>query len=148
MILFYLDEKLTFFVIYPTVTVAVKARDVTVTGPKGKLERSFKHLAVDISVAEDGRSLKVDLWFGNRENIAAIRYVYSGLTRNPTPVEKNSSFILSSNLIYTPSLCLLWRFMVIFFYLTTFHPSALYPNDFTPPNHLTSTPIHPPSPIN
>ena len=55
-------------------TVAVKARDVTVTGPKGKLERSFKHLAVDISVAADGRSLKVDLWFGNRENIAAIRY--------------------------------------------------------------------------
>eukprot|EP01031_Cornospumella_fuschlensis_P048209 gene48209-59045_t len=36
------------------VTVAVKARDVTVTGPKGKLERSFKHLAVDISVAADG----------------------------------------------------------------------------------------------
>lgn len=56
-----------------TVKVAVKARDITVTGPKGTLERSFKHLAVDIAMAADGKSLKVDLWFGNRECIAAIR---------------------------------------------------------------------------
>ncbi len=58
------------------VKVAVKAREVSVTGPKGSLQRSFKHLAVDVAVAEDGKSLKVDLWFGNRESIAAIRYLH------------------------------------------------------------------------
>ena len=57
------------------VTVVVKSRNVTVTGPMGALTRSFKHLAVDISVAADGRSVKVDMWFGNRESIACIRFV-------------------------------------------------------------------------
>lgn len=51
----------------------VKAREITVKGPKGTLKRSFKHLAVDISKVNDGKQLKVDLWFGTRENIAAIR---------------------------------------------------------------------------
>ena len=55
------------------VTVDIKAREITVKGPKGTLKRSFKHLAVDISKIEEGKQLKVDLWFGTRENIAAIR---------------------------------------------------------------------------
>lgn len=46
---------------------------ITVTGPKGTLTRTFKHLAVDISKVDEGKALKVDLWFGTRENIAAIR---------------------------------------------------------------------------
>jgi hypothetical protein len=40
----------------------------------GTLTRSFKHLALDITVAADGRSVKVDMWFGNRETIACIRF--------------------------------------------------------------------------
>lgn len=57
------------------VTVDFKSRDVTVKGPKGTLRRSFKHLAVDMEKIEDGTKLKVDIWFGNRESIAAIRTV-------------------------------------------------------------------------
>lgn len=57
------------------VTIDVKARVVTVKGPKGQLQRDFKHLAVDISKVDEGKTLKVDLWFGTRENIATIRYV-------------------------------------------------------------------------
>jgi hypothetical protein len=59
------------------VTVSAKAREITVTGPRGSLHRSFKHLAVDIQVTEvdGGKQLKVDLWFGNRETIAAVRYL-------------------------------------------------------------------------
>ena len=56
-----------------TVTVVAKAREITVTGPKGKLTKTFKHMAVDISPVDGGSKLKVDLWFGNRETIAAIR---------------------------------------------------------------------------
>lgn len=57
------------------VTVSAKAREITVTGPRGSLHRSFKHLAVDIQLVEidGGKKLKVDLWFGNRETIAAVR---------------------------------------------------------------------------
>lgn len=56
-----------------TVTVSVHAREVTVKGPKGSLKREFKHLSLDIAVVNDGKQVKVDLWFGNRETIAAIR---------------------------------------------------------------------------
>jgi large subunit ribosomal protein L9e len=57
--------------------VTTKAREVTVTGPRGTLHRSFKHLAVDIQMTEidGGNKLKVDLWFGNRETIASVRLV-------------------------------------------------------------------------
>jgi large subunit ribosomal protein L9e len=57
------------------VTVDVKSREVTVKGPKGSLQRSFKHMSVDITKVNDGKELKVDIWFGTRENVAAIRFV-------------------------------------------------------------------------
>ena len=65
-------------VLYTIVTVSAKAREITVTGPRGVLHRSFKHLAVDIQLCEidGGKKLKVDLWFGNRETIAAVRLVF------------------------------------------------------------------------
>ena len=44
-------------------------------GPKGTLQRSFKHMSLDIQSANGGKEIKVDLWFGNRETIAAIRSV-------------------------------------------------------------------------
>lgn len=53
--------------------MTVKARKVNVKGPLGSLERSFRHMAIDFVMAEDKKSLKVDMWFGNREAIAAIR---------------------------------------------------------------------------
>lgn len=59
------------------VTVEVKARVITVTGPLGKLVREFKHLALDMHTAEDGKKLTVDLWFGKKETIACIRLVFS-----------------------------------------------------------------------
>ena len=50
---------------------------VTVEGPKGKITRAFKHIALDIQTVNDGKTLKVDMWFGNRETIAAIRTICS-----------------------------------------------------------------------
>jgi large subunit ribosomal protein L9e len=55
------------------VSVDVKARVVKVKGPLGELQREFKHLALDMHVAEDGKAVKVDLWFGKKETIACIR---------------------------------------------------------------------------
>lgn len=51
----------------------MKSREVTVKGPRGSLTRSFKHMSVDINMVNDGKEIKVDLWFGNRESVAAIR---------------------------------------------------------------------------
>lgn len=56
------------------VSVNVKARNVIVKGPLGTLKRSFKFISLDINKSEDGKSLKVDIWFGNRESNASIRF--------------------------------------------------------------------------
>merc|ERR1712100_911946 len=51
------------------VTVTCKARHVTVTGPRGKLERSFKHVQLDMRMVSP-QKLRVDLWFGTRKQVA------------------------------------------------------------------------------
>ncbi|XP_065342181.1 large ribosomal subunit protein uL6 [Cloeon dipterum] len=57
-------------------TCSVKSRVVTVTGPRGTLKRSFKHLALDIAMVNK-RLLKVEKWFGTKKEIAAVRTVCS-----------------------------------------------------------------------
>jgi len=59
------------------VTVSVSSRVVCVTGPRGKLRRDFKHLHLDIRLVKEGKKklVKVELWFGNRKEIATIRTV-------------------------------------------------------------------------
>ena len=47
---------------------SVKARCVTVKGPRGSLTKSFKHLAVDIYMP-DKETIKVEKWFGKRGRI-------------------------------------------------------------------------------
>ena len=58
------------------VTVTCKARHVTVTGPRGKLERSFKHVQLDMRMVSP-QKLRVDLWFGTRKQVATIRTICS-----------------------------------------------------------------------
>jgi len=77
------------------VTVSIKSRVVTVTGPKGKLERAFKHIALDMQLvtSESGeKELKVDMWFGNRENVAAIRTICSHIENMIVGVTKGFKY--------------------------------------------------------
>lgn len=64
------------------VTVEAKSRIVTVTGPRGKLVRDFKHIACDMEIVgddEEGRKIRVDLWFANRKQLATVRTLCSHL---------------------------------------------------------------------
>ena len=61
------------------IDVSVKSRVVTVKGPRGTLNKSFKHLAVDIYMP-DKRTVKVEKWFGKRKELAAVRTVCSHIT--------------------------------------------------------------------
>mmetsp|Transcript_131369 Transcript_131369/g.195685 ORF Transcript_131369/g.195685 Transcript_131369/m.195685 type:complete len:193 (+) Transcript_131369:9-587(+) len=74
------------------VKVELQGRTIQVTGPLGTLKRSFKYLAMDLSMAEDARSLKVDVWFGNRENVASIRTVTSHIENMITGVTKGFKY--------------------------------------------------------
>jgi large subunit ribosomal protein L9e len=65
-----------------SVEVSVVARKVVVKGPRGTLERDFKHINMDLEVcppAEEGekKTLKVDLWFATRKQLACVRTVCS-----------------------------------------------------------------------
>lgn len=75
-------------------SVSFKSREVTVKGPKGTLVRSFKHMALDMQhVEKDGKKLlRVDLWFGNRETIAAIRTICSHIENMITGVTKGFKY--------------------------------------------------------
>ncbi|KAK7503851.1 hypothetical protein BaRGS_00004974 [Batillaria attramentaria] len=58
------------------VSISVRARKVTVKGPRGTLTRSFRHLPVDM-VMTNATTLKVEKWFGNRQELAAVNTVCS-----------------------------------------------------------------------
>merc|ERR1712002_290661 len=58
------------------VDVSVKARTVTVKGPRGTLKRSFKHLKVEIRVLSK-KKLQVVKWFGSRKELACVRTLCS-----------------------------------------------------------------------
>ena len=80
------------------VTVTSKARRVIVRGPRGVLRRSFRHLAIDITV-ENKNTVKVEKWFGTKKEIAAVRTVCShieNLIKGVTKVSYHLSFWLHS----------------------------------------------------
>mmetsp|Transcript_19733 Transcript_19733/g.24889 ORF Transcript_19733/g.24889 Transcript_19733/m.24889 type:complete len:187 (-) Transcript_19733:693-1253(-) len=58
------------------VTCEVKARKVTVTGPRGSLTRDFKHMDMDLKIVGK-KYVRVDLWFANRKQLACVRTVIS-----------------------------------------------------------------------
>merc|ERR1712110_109002 len=68
------------------VTVQAKARQVTVSGPRGKLSRNFKHLQVQIEVR--GNRVYACYWFGARREIAKVQTVLAhinNLIKGVTP---------------------------------------------------------------
>lgn len=58
------------------VKLTIKSRVVKVVGPRGTLERDFKHLNVELRLVSATR-LRVDMWFGNRKEIACVRTLVS-----------------------------------------------------------------------
>ena len=83
------------------VDVSVKSRVVTVKGSRGTLVKSFKHLAVDISMP-DKKTVRVEKWFGKKKELAAVRTVCSHITnlingvtkvRNMLKIIKDKQFI-------------------------------------------------------
>jgi len=74
--------SLTLFV----VTLKVKSRKVTVTGPRGTLYRDFSHLQVDIRLISK-KLLRVEKWFGTRKELAAVNTVCSHIQNLFTGVQ-------------------------------------------------------------
>eukprot|EP00124_Ichthyophonus_hoferi_P002896 Ihof_evm10s220 gene=Ihof_evmTU10s220 len=56
------------------VTIAVKSRKVTITGPRGVLVREFKHLNLELRLLT-AKKLRVDVWFGKRKDLACVHTI-------------------------------------------------------------------------
>jgi large subunit ribosomal protein L9e len=90
----------TRFVEYPEdVTIDVKARVVTVTGKRGTIVREFKHLNLDLVHMKDARKIRVDLWFGNRKQLACIRTICSHIENMVTGVRVG--FLYKMKFVYS-----------------------------------------------
>eukprot|EP00518_Triparma_eleuthera_P003550 CAMPEP_0182462392 /NCGR_PEP_ID=MMETSP1319-20130603/6673_1 /TAXON_ID=172717 /ORGANISM="Bolidomonas pacifica, Strain RCC208" /LENGTH=192 /DNA_ID=CAMNT_0024661819 /DNA_START=57 /DNA_END=635 /DNA_ORIENTATION=+ len=62
------------------VEIEIKAREVTVKGPRGTLFKSFKHINMDLKklVGEDGQvTIRLDVWFASRKQLACVRTIMS-----------------------------------------------------------------------
>jgi len=72
----YKDEEL---IVPENVKVAVKARTITVEGPRGKLVKSVKHIDLDIRLIKTSKHTKFHLivFGGARKHVACLRTVKS-----------------------------------------------------------------------
>ena len=61
------------------VTVTVKSRVVTVKGPRGQIQKNFRHAPVDIQMGEQDkkRNISVSMWFGRYKQKSMTKTVSS-----------------------------------------------------------------------
>jgi len=86
------------------VDVSVKSRVVTVKGPRGTLNKSFKHLAVDIFMP-DKKTVRVEKWFGKRKELAAVRTICSHITNLINGVTKGYKYKMRAVYAHFPINC-------------------------------------------
>ncbi|KAF7732376.1 hypothetical protein EC973_005272 [Apophysomyces ossiformis] len=84
----YKDDEL---IIPDGVEVSVKARNVTVKGPRGELKKNLRHLNIEIKF-EGKNKLKFVVYHGNRKHVACIRTVRSLVNNMITGVTKGFEY--------------------------------------------------------
>ncbi|OQR83564.1 60S ribosomal protein L9 [Achlya hypogyna] len=67
------------------VKFSLEGRKVTVTGKRGTISRDFSHVTLDMRRINK-TTLRVDLWFGNRKQLACVRTVCSHIENMITGV--------------------------------------------------------------
>ena len=77
------------------VEVTVKARIITVTGPRGTLTKNIRHVNMDVRLLK-GKTNKVTLavWQGGRKHVACLRTIRSLIENLITGVTKVRDFEL------------------------------------------------------
>merc|ERR1739847_216898 len=86
------------------VDVSVKSRVVTVKGERGTLVKSFKHLAIDISMPNK-KTVRVEKWFGQKKELAAVRTVCSHITNLMNGVTKGYKYKMRAVYAHFPINC-------------------------------------------
>ena len=48
---------------------------MTVKGKRGTLTKNFNAASVDMALSADGKSIRIDKWFGNRKELATVKTI-------------------------------------------------------------------------
>ena len=72
--------------------MSIKSGLVTVTGERGTLKRSFKHLRVDVH--KEGDSVIIESWFGDRKKNSQIRTCASHIANMITGVTVGYKYLM------------------------------------------------------
>lgn len=83
------------------VKVEFKERKITVTGPRGVLQREFKHVGVEIT-AISASKIRVGVWFGVRKELACIRTVCKHIENMIKGVTKGFQFKMRAAYCHFP----------------------------------------------
>lgn len=59
------------------VTVEIKSRLVTVTGPRGTLKKNLRHVNMDIQLVAKSNKVTLAVWQGGRKHVACLRTIRS-----------------------------------------------------------------------
>merc|ERR1711967_42111 len=84
------------------VTVEVKSRFVKVTGPRGVLSKSFKHMSIDIFKTDD-KTIKVEKWFGQAKELSAIKTTSSHIQNMIDGVTKGFKYRMKMAYAHFPT---------------------------------------------
>merc|ERR1711865_487723 len=74
------------------IKITVKAKQVEVTGKHGTLKRDFKHLPIELYLANGGRDVKARMYFAKSKQIASLRSVCSHIQNLFDGVEKRFEY--------------------------------------------------------
>ena len=90
----------------PRVTLTLKAKVVTVEGPKGKLERSFANVPVqmyaDTDASKKVTAIRIRVWFAKSKPRSAITSIAKHIKNMMTGVTKGYSYVMKFGYNLTP----------------------------------------------
>jgi len=87
------------------VTVEIKARQIIVTGPRGKLTKNVRHINMDIQLV--GKTVTLAVWQGGRKHVACLRTVKSLIENMITGVTKGFAYKMRAVYAHFPINCII-----------------------------------------
>merc|ERR1719352_1648225 len=97
--------KTRFVTVPEGVTIDIKARTVTVKGPRGELTRAFKHRAMEMTKVDDGKKIRVDIWFGLKKQLAGLRTICTHMENMIVGVTKGFQYKVRAVYAHFPINC-------------------------------------------
>ncbi|KAJ3909846.1 ribosomal protein L6, alpha-beta domain-containing protein [Lentinula edodes] len=90
------------------VTVALKARIITVTGPRGTLTKNVQHVNMDIRLVKSKDSkVTLAVWQGGRKHVACLRTIKSLISNMISGVTKGFRYKMRAVYAHFPINCII-----------------------------------------